>query len=309
MRLDPVSLKLFLAVAELGTIAAAAEREHIAASAISKRISDLEAILATELFARSNKGIELTVAGAALQNLARGVINNLDNVYVSMRDYSSGTRGLVRIFANVSTIAQFLPHDLQTFIEKYPLVQLQLEEQISTVTLRGVAQNAADIGFYADLGSQPEGVTVLPYREDHLVVVAPQRHTLGRRASLTTADLLEHHLIGLQTGSFINLQLIKASSELGLPVKFRMQVNSFDAVCLMVEANMGLGIMPRRLAQRYAKTFGIRLIPLRASWTTRKLNICIRSYDSLPVAARLLVDHLQQTGEAKKDSADRQQSG
>jgi DNA-binding transcriptional LysR family regulator len=136
MRVDPVSLKLFLVVAEPGTIAAAAKKEHIAASAISKRISDLEAILATELFVRSNRGIELTVAGAALQNLARGVINDLDNVYVSMRDFSSGTRGLVRIFANVSTIAQFLPHDLQTFVEKYPLVQLQLEEQISCYAAR-----------------------------------------------------------------------------------------------------------------------------------------------------------------------------
>ena len=309
MRIDPVSLKLFLAVSELGTIAAAAEREHIAASAVSKRISDLEAILATELFARSNKGIELTVAGAALQNLARGVINNLDNVYASMRDFSSGTRGLVRIFANVSTIAQFLPHDLQTFVEKYPLVQLQLEEQISTITVRGVAQNAADIGFYSDLGSQPEGVTVMPYREDHLVVVAPRQHVLGRRSSLTTADLLEHHLIGLQTGSFINLQLIKASSELGLPVKFRMQVNSFDAVCLMVEADMGLGILPKRLAQRYARTFAIKLIPLHAAWTKRKLNICIRSYDSLPVAARLLVDHLQQSSDAESAGMYRKRSG
>jgi DNA-binding transcriptional LysR family regulator len=149
----------------------------------------------------------------------------------------------------------------------------------------------------------------MPYREDHLVVVAPHRHALGRRASLTTADLLEHHLIGLQTGSFINLQLIKASSELGLPVKFRMQVNSFDAVCLMVEANMGLGILPKRLAERYAKTFAINLVPLSAAWAVRKLNICIRSYDSLPVAARLLVNHLQQTANAKSARRDRKQSG
>jgi DNA-binding transcriptional LysR family regulator len=309
MRIDPVSLKLFLAVAELGTIAAAAEREHIAASAISKRISDLEAVLATELFSRSNKGIEPTVAGAALQNLARGVVHSLDNVYAYMRDFSSGTRGLVRIYANVSTIAQFLPRDLETFVDQYPLVQLQLEEQISTATLRGVAQNAADIGIYADLGTQPEGVSILPYREDHLVVVAPQHHTLGRRASLTTAELLEHHVIGLQTGSFINLQLIKTSSELGLPVKFRMQVNSYDAVCLMVEANMGLGVLPRRLAQRYAKTFGIKLVPLNASWAARKLNICIRSYESLPVAARLLVDHLQQADHDDNEGASRKRSG
>ena len=58
MRLDPTSLKLFISVVEEGTIAAAADREHIAASAVSKRIGELEASLCTELLSRTNKGVE-----------------------------------------------------------------------------------------------------------------------------------------------------------------------------------------------------------------------------------------------------------
>lgn len=293
MRIDPVSLKLFLAVTELGTIAAAADQEHIAASAVSKRISDLEDMLSAKLLARSNKGIEPTPAGVALQNLSRSIINDLDNVLVYMRDYSSGARGLVRIFANVSCIAQFLPSDLRDFVEKYPQVQLQLEERVSTAILRGVAENAADIGFYADLGVETNGLVTLPYREDELMVIVPPGHALCRRKFVTTPELLEHHLIGLETGSFINLQLLKAAGELGLPVKFRMQVNSYDAVCLMVEAGMGLGILPKLLAHRYSKALRIKPIALKEPWARRKLNICIRSNDSLSIAARLLVDHLR----------------
>lgn len=90
MRLDPTSLKLFVSVIEEGTIAAAAEREHIAASALSKRLSELEGILHTQLLARSNKGIAPTAAGIALLNLARGVLHDLDEVYSEMREYSSG---------------------------------------------------------------------------------------------------------------------------------------------------------------------------------------------------------------------------
>ncbi|AGW90533.1 MULTISPECIES: LysR family transcriptional regulator [Cupriavidus] len=292
MRIDPVSLRLFLAVSELGTIAAAAEREHIAASAVSKRISDLEALLRTQLLERSNKGIFPTPAGIALQNLSRGIVNDLDNVATKMQEYASGTRGLVRIYANVSSIAQFLPADLQGFIEKYPDVQLQLEERISTAILRGVAENAADIGCYAEVGGHQHDVITLPYREDQLVVVVPKGSPLGRRKKLNTAELLGHHLIGLQTGSYINLQLQRIAGELGVPVKFRMQVNSYDAVCLMVESNMGIGILPVSLARRYARTLGIRAIGLDAPWAQRRLNLCIRSYDGLPVAARLLVDHL-----------------
>ena len=125
------------------------------------------------------------------------------------------------------------------------------------------------------------------------MVIVPPGHALARRKSLTTPELLEHHLIGLETGSFINLQLLKAAGELGRPVKFRMQVNSYDAVCLMVEAGMGLGILPRLLAQRYSKALRVKPIALREPWASRKLNICIRSHDSLSVAAKLLVEHLR----------------
>ncbi|MFS8977861.1 LysR family transcriptional regulator [Cupriavidus necator] len=292
MKIDPVSLRLFLAVSELGTIAAAAEREHIAASAVSKRISDLEAALRTQLLERSNKGIVPTAAGIALQNLSRGIVNDLENIAAMMQDYASGTRGLVRIYANVSSIAQFLPADLHGFIEKYPDVQLQLEERISTAILKGVAENAADVGCFADLGTTPQDVITLPYREDELVVVVPRRHALASRKKLSTREVLEHYLIGLQTGSYINMQLLRYGSEHSVPVKFRMQVNSYDAVCLMVESDMGIGILPVSLARRYARTMGIRVVALDAPWAHRKLNLCIRSYEALPVAARKLVDHL-----------------
>lgn len=298
MKIDPVSLRLFLVVSELGTIAAAAEREHIAASAVSKRISDLEDTLRTQLLERSNKGIVPTPAGIALQNLSRGIVNDLENIATMMQDYATGTRGLVRIYANVSSIAQFLPADLHGFIEKYPDVQLQLEERISTAILRGVAENAADIGCFADLGTSPQGVITLPYREDDLVVVVSRRHALASRKKLTTTEVLDHYLIGLQTGSYINMQLLRFASEHGIPVKFRMQVNSYDAVCLMVEADMGIGILPISLARRYAKTLAIRVIAFDAPWAHRKLNLCIRSYEGLPVAARQLVDHLCPSAQA-----------
>jgi DNA-binding transcriptional LysR family regulator len=166
------------------------------------------------LLERSNKGIVPAQAGIALQNLSRGIVNDIDNVTTLMLEYASGTRGLVRIYANVSSIAQFLPADLHGFIVKYPEVQLQLEERISTAILRGVAENAADIGCFADLGKVPHDVITLS-REDELVVVVPKDHALARRKKLVPAEVLEHYVIGLQTGSYINLQLLRTAGELG----------------------------------------------------------------------------------------------
>lgn len=80
MRLDPTSLKLFVCVVEEGTIAAAAERSHSAAAAVSKRVSELEAVLRTQLLTRTNKGVEPTAAGSALLNIARRALHELDEV-------------------------------------------------------------------------------------------------------------------------------------------------------------------------------------------------------------------------------------
>src|ERR1700761_6827758 len=109
MRLDPVSLRLFVAVVETGTILAAAEREHVAASAASRRLSELEATLKTTLLDRTHKGVAPTAAGLALANLARGVLHNLDEIGARMAEYAGGLRGQVRIAANLSADTQIPP--------------------------------------------------------------------------------------------------------------------------------------------------------------------------------------------------------
>lgn len=104
MNLDPISLKLFVCIVEEGAIAAAAERSHIAAAAVSKRISELGGTLCTQLLSRSNKGVEPTAAGIALLQLARRALHELDDVFIQMQEYASGVRGQVRLFANIAVI-------------------------------------------------------------------------------------------------------------------------------------------------------------------------------------------------------------
>ncbi len=290
--LDPVSLKLFIAVVEEGTIAAAAEREHIAAAAVSKRMSEIESFLHTQLLIRTNKGIEPTAAGITLLALARRTLHELEDIAVQMQEYASGIRGHVRVSANISAITQFLPQEIKSFLAEHPQVQVHLEEKISTAVTKAVAENAADIGIFV---MQPHGqsLEVFPYHEDRLVLIVPQGHSLAKRKQLTFAETLDFDYVGLHTGSSINLQLQKASSDLARTLKFRIQVTSYDALCLMVDAGLGIGILPQAVASPYTKTLHIRAIPLAESWATRQLKICVRSFDALPVAAKLLVHHLQ----------------
>jgi DNA-binding transcriptional LysR family regulator len=292
VRLDPVSLRLFVAVVETGTILAAAEREHVAASAASRRISELEATLKTALLERTNKGVAPTAAGLALVNLARGVLFGLDEIGARMADYAGGLRGQVRIAANISAITQFLPGEIKAFLEAHPGVDVRLEEMISSRVQKAVAENQADVGVFAPVPSG-EAVETFAYHDDRLAVIVPIGHVLAHRESVRYVETLDHDFVGLHTGSAINLLLVKEGAEIDRTPKLRIQVTSYEALCLMVESGIGIGFLPEAVGRRYAATLKLAVLTLDEPWALRSLKLCVRSHAALPPAARMLVDYLR----------------
>lgn len=291
MKIDPKSLRLFLTVIEEGTIAAAAERAHIAPAAISKRISDLEDLLGVQLLQRTNKGITATPAGRALVDMAQRILSDLDNVVLQMRDYASGVSGKVHIAANISAITQFLPDDLRGFMDTNPRVQVSLEERISSSVAQAVASNVADIGVLA------AGVATLDleyhnYRRDELVAVVPPSHPVASFSHVRFESILDYDFVGLHAGSQPNSLLLHAAAEARRVWRCRVQVTSFDAQCRMVQAGLGIGVLPRRIADFFAKGLGLVICGLDEPWAHRQLVLAVRSYRDLDPAARLMVDHL-----------------
>jgi DNA-binding transcriptional LysR family regulator len=290
MKLDPVSLRLFVSVVEEGTIAAAAKREHIAAAAVSKRLSELEEHLDARLLNRTNKGITPTDAGLSLLFMARSALNNLNDIVLQMREYSNGTRGSVHVVANISAITQFMPGLIKSFIDLYPLIKVVIEEQQSLAITKAVAENRAEVGIFTRL---PHGadIDVFPFRADRLILLVPDDHPLAVRESVRFSETLDHEYVALRSGTYLNFQLIKAANDLGRSLRIRMEVASYDALSLMVQAGIGIGIMPERSAGIY-KMDGAKVVQLEDEWASRDLDVCVRSRAGLSVAAELFLQHL-----------------
>ncbi|WP_417283796.1 LysR family transcriptional regulator [Comamonas sp.] len=295
MKLDPISLRLFVAVMEENAIARAAAREHIAPSAASRRLAELEAQLQVELFTRSNRGSSPTAAAFALLNMARGVLNEMDGIALQMKNYAQdggkGLRGHVRVMANISSITQFLPAQLQSFLSQYPLVDVRLQERVSTDIARAVEDNEADIGLLNN-GSYGSKIRLRPYRRDRLAVVVPLAHALARKRRLRLAQVIEHDLIGMHADSALNHLITRAAADQGLQPRLRMKVTGYDALCLMVASGLGIGILPEGSARLYTGTLPLRCIALDEPWAERQLMLCLRSQDALSPVAQLLVEHL-----------------
>lgn len=288
MRLDPISLRLFVAVMEEQAIARAAAREHIATSAASRRLTELEVQLHVRLFERSNRGITPTAAAYTLLDLARSVLGGMDGIARQMRDYGNGMRGHVRMVANISAITQFLPQQLQSFMCQHPEVQVHLQEKISSEIALAVAQNAADFGIL-NVGHYGRDLRFMPYRQDELILIAPRDHPLAQQQNVSMRQALAYDFVGAHSGSAINGLLNRSAAQLEMPLKLRIQVTSYDALCLMVAAGMGVGVLPRQSAALYAHTLPIAAVTLEEPWAQRQLVLCMRSYEGLPPVAKALL--------------------
>ena len=290
-RIDLTSLQLFVAVCELGSIGKAAEREFIAASAVSKRLSDLEAALDTPLLYRHTRGVDLTPAGQSLLHHARSVLFSLEKMQGELSEYAAGVRGHVRMHASISAIVQFLPEDLGAFIRQHAEVKIDLEEHLSTEVVRAVQEGAADLGICNTADGSGE-LQTLPYRQDRLVLIVPRGHVLGAQDAMAFEDSLDFDHVGLHSNSSIYLAMRDAAARAGRTIKLRIHVTGLDAMCRMIHNGLGVGVMPQRAFELMHGVGELESIALTDGWADRQIELVARDFSSLPVTARLLVDHL-----------------
>lgn len=290
-RVDLVTLNLFIAVAEENSLARAAERVHLAPSAISKRLADLELALNVRLFERRPTGMMPTAAGAALLHHARLVMRNVADLEADLSDFAGGVRGTIRVHANATAIVRYLPEDLRRFLALFPQVRVELEESVSPATLQAVSDNIAEIGIYGDV-VVPAHLNSTLYRRDRLALLVPRGHELAARGTAQFADTVTYEFIGAPRGSSIETAMLRAAADLGVPLRTSIRISGFDAISRMVDAGLGIAVVPESVATVYCETLRVTLLRLNETWAERRLMICTRDREFLTPAAAALLTHL-----------------
>ncbi|NMZ04139.1 LysR family transcriptional regulator [Pseudomonas proteolytica] len=290
-RLDLITLQLFVAVYEEGTLTRAAARESIAVSAASKRLVDLEKMLGLTLFVRQAKGMSLTAAGETLLHHGRQMLFNVQKMGLELGEHSHGVRGYVRMLANLSAIIQFLPEDLRDFTALHPQLKTDLEERPSTGVVQGVLDGVADLGICSS-DTDTKGLFSVTYRRDNLMVLMPMDHPLADREGLSFSETLGCDYVGLHVASSINMPTHAAAREAGKMLHLRIHVPGFDAMCRMVQAHMGIGILPQKAYELFGRSLGLQAVPLTDEWAVRRLVLVVRDEAALSPVSRLLFEYL-----------------
>ena len=292
MRFDLADLSLFRHVVEAGSITHGAGRAHLALAAASTRIRNMEQALGAPLLVRARQGVTPTQAGRTLLQHARAILEQAERLREDLGTYAGGLAGQVRVLSNTNALTEFLPEALSSFLAAHPNVSIDLEERLSDEIVGLIAEGVGDIGIVA--GTVDAGrLTTYPFRSDRFVLVAARDHALARRAKIEFAEALDHDFVGLDRASALQRFLASKASQAGRPLRLRVQLRSFDAVCRLVECNVGIGVVPMTTARRATKAMAIKAIDLVDPWAVRDLTICIRDLDALPPFARQLVQHMR----------------
>jgi DNA-binding transcriptional LysR family regulator len=295
MRFDLVDLSLFRHVVEAGSITRGALKANLALGAASTRIRHMEESLGAPLLTRGRQGVAPTQAGRALLTHARAILQQTERLREDLGAFAGASAGQIRVLSNTNALAEFLPETLSAFLAAHPQVSVELEERLSDEIVGLIAEGVADIGIVA--GTVDTGaLTTFPFRKDRFVLAVARGHALAKRSEIAFADVLEQNFVGLDRSSAIQRFLSDKAARIGKPLRLRIQLRSFDAVCRMVESNVGIGIVPETTARRAAKTMAIATVALKDSWALRELTICVRDLDELPNYARQLVEYLRAKG-------------
>jgi len=288
MHFDLTDLRLFLAVAEAGSITRGGAAAGLALASASARLRGMEDQAGLALLQRGRRGVTVTPAGAVLLHHARLVLRQMAHLRGDLGEHAGGLRGQVRLLANTAALAEALPEALASFLALHPLLDIDLGERPSGIVAREVAEDRADIGVAAD-HADFSGLQRLPFGRDRLVLVAPPGHALADRDTLTLAEALEADFVGLGGDSALQTHLAGHAARAGGRMRLRAQVASLDIVCRMVLAGAGIAVVPEAAARRLA---GLRVLRLRDPWAERGLWLVLRRREALPQPAQRLVDHL-----------------
>jgi len=292
-RIDFVTLKLFCAIAQSGSITKGANECSLALSAASRRISELEETVGLTLLDRSAKGVTLTQAGHAVMQHALRLFQGFEQFSNELGEYAKGIKGHVRLWANMSALTEFLPTSLAGFLKAHPDIQVEVEEQISGDIVKALLDGIADIGVFAD-GTPTAGLETHIIGQDELVVVCSKSHPIKNRKNISFEECLNYDFVGLNRGSSLLELTSRQAERLSKQMRLRIQVRSYDAMCQMIAVNLGVGILPLQACAPQIKAMDLKVVRLEDTWAKRNLLLATKEHGRQSPASILLIEHLLQ---------------
>jgi DNA-binding transcriptional LysR family regulator len=305
-KFDLVSIRLAVYCAQTGSLTAAARDSHLALGAASRRIRELENALGDTLFKRHARGLVPTSAGRVFLKHGLSLLQNMEQLSAELSDLRQGVTRHVSMYASSAAISQFLPPLLARYAQLHPQVSVELEEQVSEAVVSALREGRTDIAVFVE-GPDTSGLDTRFFRNDELVLVLATTHQLAKsKTPIAFAELLDEEWISLTAGAAMLQKQQQAALTAGRPLKLRMQVRSFDAVCRLVASGLGIAVLPKGASHPIVKAMKLGWRPISDAWAQRQILVATAQDDD-DAGVLSLRDFLLETSQNAKPRARKRQ--
>jgi LysR family transcriptional regulator for metE and metH len=284
-------LHLVRAIAESGTVTAAAARLHLTQSALSHQLRDAEGRLGARLFERAGRRMLPTPAGDRLLRAARAVLQDLDRAEREIRDAASGSLGPLRLTTQCHTVYHWLPARLKIFGRSYPGVEVQIVAGATDQPVLWLLDGRIDLAIVHRMGRDPR-LAGRALWTDELVVVMHPRHALARRSRIGAADFAAEHLFVYSLPLESNLVFREVLIPAGIAPRRVSHVQLTEALIELVKADLGIAVLPRWSAAPQLERGELAARPLIARGRLRRWSAVWRRRPDPPAYLSAFVEIL-----------------
>ncbi len=270
--MDSRQLRYFAAIHEEGSLARAAEREHVAISALSRHLANLEAELGTLLYVREPRGMRPTAAGLRLYEHARNILRAMSAAETDLRDEGREVAGEVAVGMAYSAVKAIGVTLMQRVLADYPMVRLSLSESLSGSTLLHLLSSEVDLALVYNPPPDPRLRTQAVLQEDMVLLGRPD--IIGGTGPISFDEVLELPLIILRQGLSARALLDNATMRKRLEQRARLQMNSVSATAGSLLAGIGCAIGTSLFMQEHLEAGTLISRPIVEPELVRTLYIC-----------------------------------
>lgn len=287
---DPRALRYFLAVARDLHFGHAADRIHIAQSAVSTQIARLEQDLGVRLLNRAKRAVvTLTDAGRRFEIEARAALNQLDRADRIGRQLGRGEAGDIDIgYVTSAALSGLLPATLQRFRESKPDVNVRVMPMETPRQLSAIEDGSIDIGFIRPRPSYPAGLSTRIIQQDALLLALAEDHPRAATTTVRPADLVMETFVAPdfhETAGFAEYLAILGNLA-GSPIKPTISVSDFITALSLADAGYGVVLVPASYANLTLNRLVYRTIEGFAEQV--QLAVAWRSADIMPTTSAFL---------------------
>ena len=286
MHLNLQQLKLFEAVTRNSSYTRAAEELHLTQPAVSIQIKRLEGQAGLPLFELVGKKIFPTVAGDAMYQASRDILDRVNELTISLEEIEGSVKGPLQVSV-VTTTKYFMPHLLGIFLQTYPDVEPHFKFTNRARVVDRLMNNEDD---FVVMGQTPDdkNLETYPFLNNILAVVAPPGHSLANNKNISLKKLTRERFLEREPGSGTRLVFDKLLADNGLHIDPYMELGSSEAIKQGVMAGLGLAVLSMHAIQLELHAGKLTILdvndfPLKRRWYAvhlkgKKLSLVARTF-------------------------------